>query len=108
GIFRRIFTSQKDITMKPATIVGIVLIALGAAALVYKGFDYKSEETVLQIGSVKATAETEKSVAIPTWAGIAAIVVGVLVVGLGRRRCTRIVTCQPRAEVPARAKKGPA
>ncbi|GAB1578604.1 hypothetical protein [Bordetella petrii] len=72
--------------MKPATIVGIVLIALGAAALVYKGFDYKSEETVLQIGSVKATAETEKSVTIPTWAGIAAIVVGVLVVGLGRRR----------------------
>ena len=72
--------------MKPATIVGIVLIALGAAALVYKGFDYTSQETVLQIGSVKATAETEKSVSIPTWAGIAAIVVGVLVVGLGRRR----------------------
>jgi len=72
--------------MKLATVVGIVLIAIGAAALVYKGFSYTSEETVLQIGSVKATAATEKSVSIPTWAGIASIVVGVLVIGLGRRR----------------------
>lgn len=72
--------------MKPATIVGAILIALGAAALVYKGFSYTAEETVLQIGSVKATADTEKSVPIPGWAGVAAIVVGVLLVGLGRRR----------------------
>ncbi|CAM4318736.1 DUF3185 domain-containing protein [Bordetella tumbae] len=72
--------------MKLATLVGAVLIALGAAALVYKGFNYTSEETVLQIGSVKATAETEKSISIPTWAGIAAIVAGVLVIGFGRRR----------------------
>lgn len=72
--------------MKAATLIGAVLIAVGAAALVYKGFNYTSEETVLQIGSVKATAETEKSVSIPTWGGVAAIVVGVLVIGLGRRR----------------------
>lgn len=72
--------------MKSATIVGAVLIVLGIAALVYKGFNYKSEDTVLQIGSVKATAETEKSVPIPAWAGIAAIVAGVLIVGAGLRR----------------------
>ena len=52
--------------MKLSTIIGAVLIVLGGA-LAYKGFNYKSEETVLQIGSVKATAETEKSVAIPSW-----------------------------------------
>src|SRR5690606_33667751 len=62
GIFRPTSTIRRTPIMKPATIVGIVLIALGAAALVYKGFNYTSEETVLQIGSVKATAETEKSV----------------------------------------------
>ncbi|AHV91366.1 MULTISPECIES: hypothetical protein [Bordetella] len=72
--------------MKPATIVGAILIVLGAAGLIYKGFNYNSEETVLQIGSVKATAETEKSVAIPTWASVAALVVGVLVIGAGMRR----------------------
>ncbi len=67
-------------------IIGAILIVLGIAALAYKGFNYKSEETVLQIGSVKATAETEKAVAIPAWAGIAAIVVGVLAIGVGMRR----------------------
>ncbi|MBJ7264391.1 MAG: hypothetical protein JHC61_12000 [Burkholderiaceae bacterium] len=72
--------------MKATTIIGALLIVAGAAALMYRGFDYTSEETVLQIGSVKATAETEKSVPIPAWAGIAAIVAGVLVLGAGLRR----------------------
>jgi uncharacterized membrane protein len=72
--------------MKSATIIGAVLIILGVAALAYKGFSYKSEDTVLQIGSVKATAETEKSVPIPGWAGIAAIVAGVVIIGVGMRR----------------------
>ncbi|OZI30152.1 hypothetical protein CAL29_19005 [Bordetella genomosp. 10] len=72
--------------MKSTTIIGALLIVLGIAALVYRGFSYKSEDTVLQIGSIKATAETEKSVPIPGWAGIAAIVVGVVVVGAGMRR----------------------
>ncbi|MVW72194.1 MULTISPECIES: hypothetical protein [unclassified Bordetella] len=72
--------------MKFGTLIGAILIAVGAAALIYKGFSYTSEETVLQIGSVRATAETEKSVAIPMWAGIAAVVAGVLIIGLGRRR----------------------
>jgi len=72
--------------MKPAVIVGAVLIALGAIALVYQGFSYTSEETVLQIGSVKATAETEKSIFIPTWASVLAIVAGFVVIGIGRRK----------------------
>lgn len=67
-------------------IIGAILIVLGVVALAYKGFSYTSEETVLQIGSVKATAETEKSVPIPTWAGIAAIVAGVVALGVGMRR----------------------
>ncbi|MFC4274686.1 hypothetical protein [Achromobacter aloeverae] len=72
--------------MKTTTVIGALLIVLGIVALVYRGFSYKSEDTVLQIGSIKATAETEKSVPIPGWAGIAAIVVGVVVVGAGMRR----------------------
>ncbi len=72
--------------MKATTIIGAILIILGAAGLIYKGFNYKSEDTVLQVGSVKATAETEKSVPITTWAGVGAIVLGVLVLGAGMRR----------------------
>lgn len=72
--------------MKPAVVIGALLIIAGAASLIYKGFNYTSEETVLQIGSVKATAETEKSVLIPTWAAVAAIVAGVVIAGVGMRR----------------------
>ncbi len=72
--------------MKATTLIGALLIIVGAVSLVYKGFNYTSEETVLQVGSVKATAETEKSVAIPAWAGIVALVAGVLIIGTGMRR----------------------
>lgn len=71
--------------MKSSVIVGVVLIVLGAAALVYKNFSYTSEETVLQIGSLKATAETEKNIPIPNILGIIAIVAGVVVIAVGGR-----------------------
>ena len=71
--------------MKSSVMIGVLLIVLGAAALFYKSFSYKSEETVLQIGSLKATAETEKNVPIPNILGIVAIVAGVMVIAVGGR-----------------------
>lgn len=71
--------------MKSSVIVGVVLIVLGGAALVYKNLSYTSEETVLQIGSLKATAETEKNIPIPNVLGIIAIVAGVVVIAVGGR-----------------------
>ncbi|VCU69830.1 hypothetical protein PIGHUM_01895 [Pigmentiphaga humi] len=72
--------------MKASVIVGIVLIVLGVVALGYKSFSYTSEETLLKVGPVEATADTEKTVPIPTWAGIVAIAAGAVVIVLGRRR----------------------
>ncbi len=46
--------------MKPLTIVGIVLIALGVVALVYQGFTYTTKEKVLELGPLKAEVEREK------------------------------------------------
>jgi len=71
--------------MKSSLVVGLLLIALGAAALVYKQISYSSEETVAQIGPLKATAETEKNIPIPNVLGIIAIVAGVLVIVIGRK-----------------------
>lgn len=72
--------------MKASLIIGALLIALGGASLMYKSFTYTSEETVVQIGPLKATAETEKHVPIPVWIGIAAIVAGVAVIVIGNRK----------------------
>jgi hypothetical protein len=72
--------------MKTSVIVGALLIVLGVAGLVYKNFSYESEETIAQIGDLKATAETEKNVPIPAALGIAAIIAGVLVIAVGSRK----------------------
>jgi hypothetical protein len=71
--------------MRSSIIVGVLLILLGVAALVYKNFSYTTEETVVQIGSLKATTETEKNIPIPNVLGIVAIVAGVLVIAVGGR-----------------------
>ena len=72
--------------MKPLTLGGIVLLVLGLAALVYQGFSYKSEETVVNIGPIHATAETEKTVPIPPIAGAAAVLAGVALIIAGQRK----------------------
>lgn len=71
--------------MKSSVIAGVLLIALGVLALVYKNVSYTSQETVLQIGSLKATTETEKNIPIPNVLGIVAIITGVVVIAVGGR-----------------------
>jgi len=72
--------------MRPVAILGIVLILLGIAGLVFGRFSYTTEEKVLDLGPLQATAEKEHSIAIPDIAGIAAIIAGGFLVFVGRRR----------------------
>jgi len=72
--------------MKPVAIIGIVLIVLGIAGLVIGRFSYTTEEKVLDVGPLEATAEKEHNIAIPDIAGIAAILAGGFLVFVGRRR----------------------
>jgi uncharacterized membrane protein HdeD (DUF308 family) len=70
--------------MKPLAILGIVLVVLGLGALAFQGFSYTSRETVLDIGPIKATADTEKTVALPPIAGVVAVIAGVAMIVAGR------------------------
>lgn len=72
--------------MKASMVVGLLLIAFGVVSLIYQGFSYTTEETVVQLGSLKATAEVEKDVVIPQAVSIVAIIAGIAVVALGARR----------------------
>jgi uncharacterized membrane protein HdeD (DUF308 family) len=74
--------------MKSTSIAGIVLIVLGVVALVYQGITYTSRETVLDIGPIHASADTEKTVPLPPVLGIAAIAGGVALLVVGQRRRT--------------------
>ena len=72
--------------MKPATILGAVLIVLGLAALAYQGITYTSREKVIDIGPLEATAERQKTIPLPPIMGIAAVAAGVALVVVGVRK----------------------
>ena len=69
--------------MRPLTLVGILLLALGAFIL-FRGMSYKSRDEVLKVGDLKASV-TEKH-AVPTWVGGLAIVAGVVLIAGGMKR----------------------
>ena len=72
--------------MKPAMMLGILLIVLGALALAYQGFNYTKQEKVLDIGPIHATAEEQKHVSIPPILGALALVGGIVLVVVGNRK----------------------
>ncbi len=72
--------------MKSATLIGIVLIVLGALALAYQGITYTTREKVLDIGPIQASKETEKTIPLPPVLGIVAVAAGVALVAVGARR----------------------
>ena len=72
--------------MKPLAWIGIVLIVLGVAGLVVENVSFTERKTVLDVGPLKVQADEQKVVPIPTIASVAAIVVGLGLVFMGRRR----------------------
>ena len=59
--------------MKGTLILGLALLLLGAGILAYGQFSYRTRETVLEIGPIKATAETTKTVPLPAILGWALV-----------------------------------
>lgn len=71
--------------MNNKSILGIVLIVIGAAILAYGHFSYQSRETVLEVGPIKATAEKTHDVPVPPILGWGLIGAGAVVLVLGGR-----------------------
>lgn len=72
--------------MKGLMLVGVILIVAGLAGLVFGHINYTTQEKVVDLGPITATADKEHSVKIPDVAGVAAIAVGAFLVFVGRRR----------------------
>jgi hypothetical protein len=78
-------TSQRN-RMKPLALVGVVLMVLGLAALVYQGVTYTSRETVIDIGPVRATADRERTLPLPPVLGIGAVAAGAVLLIVSARQ----------------------
>lgn len=62
--------------MNVYTIVAVVLIAAGILALAYGGFSYTKESEGARLGPIELTINEKKTVNVPIWVGVGAIVVG--------------------------------
>ncbi len=66
-------------------LIGVVLIVLGALALIYQGITYIRREKVVDIGPIHATAERQKTLPLPPILGVIALVGGIVLVAVSPR-----------------------
>ena len=65
--------------------IGIVLIVIGAAMLIWTGFTYTKKEKIVDAGPIQISAEKEKSVNWPPYLGGILLVGGIVVVATAKK-----------------------
>jgi uncharacterized membrane protein len=68
------------------SIVGILLIIVGIVTVAYQGVTYTQQEKVAQIGDLKITADTQKTIHFPPILGGLALAAGLILVVVGRKK----------------------
>ena len=72
--------------MNPVKVIAIILIIGGVLGLVYGGFSYTKDTTVVKLGPLEVSAKERQTVNVPMWTGVGAIVVGGLLLVFGGKR----------------------
>jgi len=67
-------------------LAGIILIVLGVLALVYQGIQYTTREKIVDIGSIKISADTKKTIPLPPIVGGVALVAGIALILVDRKK----------------------
>ena len=71
--------------MNALKVVGIILIVGGVIALATGGFSYTKETHKADFGPIHVAVQDKEEVNVPLWAGIGAIVVGVVLLVLPKK-----------------------
>ena len=72
--------------MKPTMVIGIILIVLGVAGLVFQGVSYTTREKVVDLPGLQVTAEKRKTIPIPLIAGGLALAGGIVAVVVASKK----------------------
>ena len=72
--------------MNPVKTIAIVLIIAGVLGLVYGGFSYTKDTTVVKLGPLEISAKEKQTINVPMWAGVGAIAIGGLLLVFGGKR----------------------
>ena len=66
--------------------IGVLLVVAGLAMLIWTGFSYTRRENVVDVGPVHISADRQKTVSWPPYAGGLLVLVGAVVLLAGRGR----------------------
>lgn len=72
--------------MKPIVLIGALLIGLGIVGLAVDNISFTERRTVIDAGPLKVTADQQRTIPIPTIAGVVAIVLGAGLIFMGSRK----------------------
>jgi hypothetical protein len=72
--------------MKPASMLGIVLIVVGVLVLVFQGITYTRDRSTASIGPIEITAEEKRTIPLSPILGGIALVAGLALVFAGGRK----------------------
>ena len=66
-------------------IVAVLLIVAGTLGLAYGGFSYTKETHQADLGPIQLSIDEKEYVSVPIWAGIGAIVIGGILLVVGKK-----------------------
>ena len=66
--------------------LGIILAIIGIGMLIFNGFNYTKKEKVVDIGPIEISADKQKSVGWPIYAGAIVLIAGIGLVVLDRKK----------------------
>lgn len=72
--------------MKSISLVGILLVVLGALALAYQGITYTRREKVIDLGPIHATEDKQERIPLPPIIGGLALVGGIVLLVAGAKK----------------------
>jgi len=72
--------------MRTTTLLAIILIAIGIVAFGYQGITYTTREKVVDLGPLQMTAEKTRTLPLPQIVGAIALVGGIVLLVVGRKK----------------------
>ena len=72
--------------MNPIKLIAAILIVGGVLGLTYGGFSYTKDTTAVKLGPLELSVKEKETVNVPMWAGIGAIVAGIVLLGIGSKK----------------------
>jgi uncharacterized membrane protein YdcZ (DUF606 family) len=67
-------------------VTGIILIIVGVLMFIFKGVNFTQEKKVLDVGPIELNKEENKRIDWPAYAGVAAVVGGIALVIISRKK----------------------